>query len=81
MTFSDAPEEPIYVHTPEDIVLFKLRWYRLGNETSDRQWRDVVSVLKARAGALDDEYLDQWAENLGVADLLARARQASAGEW
>lgn len=64
--------------TPEDSVLLKLEWYRLGGETSDRQWGDVLGVLKVQAGRLDDGYLDRWAAELGVADLLGRVR-AGAG--
>lgn len=64
------------VATPEDSLLGKLVWYRKGNEVSSHQWRDVLGVLLVQAGALDDAYLDRWAEDLGVADLLARARAA-----
>ena len=59
--------------TAEDIVLLKLRWYRLGNEVSDRQWSDVLGVLRTQAGRLDGAYLDTQADQLGLADLLARA--------
>jgi hypothetical protein len=61
--------------SPEDTVLHKLVWYKLGNEVSDRQWRDVVGMLKIQGDALDQTYLDCWAPSLGVADVLARARQ------
>lgn len=64
------------VATPEDGLLGKLVWYRKGNEVSNQQWRDVLGVLLVQAGALDDVYLDRWAADLGVADLLARARAA-----
>ncbi len=61
--------------SPEDTVLSKLEWYRLGGEVSDRQWRDVLGVLKVCAGELDLAYLRQWAGELTVSDLLERALQ------
>ena len=64
--------------SPEDTVLSKLEWYRLGGEVSDRQWRDILGVLKVRAGELDLAYLRRWAGELQVGDLLERAlREAS----
>ena len=71
------PPEPIDVVSPEDIILLKLEWYRLGGEASDRQWGDVLGVLRVQGGRLDAAYLDHWAAELGVADLLARARAAA----
>lgn len=59
--------------SPEDIILAKLEWYRLGGEISERQWRDVLGVLKTQAGGLDLAYLRLWAEELQVVDLLDRA--------
>jgi hypothetical protein len=65
--------------SPEDVVLLKLEWYRLGNETSERQWSDILGVLQVQAGKLDETYLDRWAADLGVADLLQRVRTEAAG--
>jgi hypothetical protein len=59
--------------SPEDTILSKLEWYRLGGETSDRQWRDILGVLKTRAGELELDYLRTWAGELNVSDLLERA--------
>jgi hypothetical protein len=61
----------------EDTILSKLEWYHLGGEVSDRQWRDILGVLKTRAGELDLGYLKKWAANLKVTDLLERALKES----
>ena len=63
----------IQVLSPEDIILHKLEWYRLGDEVSDRQWSDILGVIQVQGERLDRAYLQKWAEELGVADLLARA--------
>ena len=40
---------------------------------SERQWRDILGVLKIQAGGLDLGYLREWAVELNVSDLLERA--------
>ena len=70
------PSEPardIYFATAEDIVLSKLVWYKIGGCVSERQWSDVVGVLKVRGEELDREYLERWALDLEVTQLLRRA--------
>ncbi len=63
--------------TAEDTILSKLEWFRMGGEVSERQWRDVIGVLKTREGELDLDYLRKWASELKVSDLLERALQES----
>jgi hypothetical protein len=73
--FGDAPDALHFrVASAEDTVLAKLEWFRAGGEVSDRQWADVVGVLKATGSPLDWAYLEPWARTLAVADLLSRAR-------
>jgi len=69
----DPPGSSLYVYTPEDILLQKLRWFRLGGEVSDRQWRDVLGVIVVQGARLDRVYLRTSASEIGVVDLLDRA--------
>jgi hypothetical protein len=67
----DGVELPI--HPPEDILLQKLRWFQLGGGVSDRQWRDVIGIVRVQGSRLDLAYLQRQAPVLGVAELLAQA--------
>lgn len=75
-SLGDAPDEQAYFSTAEDIILAKLEWFRAGGETSERQWRDILGVVDIQSDRLDFEYLQDWAEKLGLQDLLQRALQA-----
>ncbi|HEY6559880.1 MAG TPA: hypothetical protein VI072_21500 [Polyangiaceae bacterium] len=70
--------EKLVLKAPEDTVLRKLLWFRQGGEVSDRQWRDITSVLRISGGSMDQTYLTDWALRLHIADLLGRARAAIA---
>ncbi|MGH7320003.1 MAG: hypothetical protein ACRELA_10330, partial [Candidatus Rokuibacteriota bacterium] len=75
----EAPAARAFViASPEDVILAKLEWYRAGGEVSERQWYDVLGVLRVKGPALDFAYLERWAAELDVGDLLRRAR-AEAG--
>jgi hypothetical protein len=76
-TFSFETEVSAKFASPEDTILAKLEWYRMGGKVSDRQWRDIIGVLKTRAGELGLEYLRKWAAELHVSDLLERALKES----
>ena len=66
------------VKSAEDVILRKLQWYEEGGRVSERQWKDVLGVLKTQGNRLDAAYLEEWARRLGLFDLLTKARSESA---
>ena len=58
------PLGEVYVHSPEDLILNKLRYYRISKQP--KHIRDITSILLAQGAALDSQYIDMWAEQLGV---------------
>ncbi len=62
-----------WVESAEDLILSKLVWFRKGNGASDRQWLDILAVLKVQSFSADLDYMQNWAPQLNVADLLERA--------
>lgn len=58
--------------TVEDSIISKLEWFRLTNETSERQWDDVSRLRRLYEGRLDLGYLRLSAEMVGVSDLVLR---------
>jgi len=72
-SFSEDASQQLFFATPEDIILHKLVWYKTGEEVSDRQWIDIQGVLKVQGDQLDMAYLNHWAKELGVSELLKKA--------
>ncbi len=74
-----ATEQPraSWVTSPADQILRKLDWYRLGQEASDRQWRDIIGLLRAQGIQLDAQALRDDADRVDLGVLLTRAREAA----
>ena len=67
----------VYLLSPEDTVLAKLDWYKMGNKLSDRQWQDILGVMCINRGKLDLDYMAKCAKALNVVDLLEKALDES----
>ena len=63
----------IFISSPEDVILSKLIWFKLGSEISERQWLDILGVIKIQGDNLDKEYLIQWSKQRDIYDLLRKA--------
>jgi hypothetical protein len=70
---SEESEQQVRISSAEDTILVKLEWYRLGNAISDRQWQDILGVMRVQSHRLDLNYMQRMAGELGVSDLLEAA--------
>jgi hypothetical protein len=50
-----------------------------GGRSSARQWNDILRITKQQGTALDAVYLAQWADVLGVRDLLESTQENAVG--
>lgn len=76
-TVGEDPQRQIWVASPEDTVLSKLEWYKMGGGVSEKQWRDILGVLKTQTDKLDVAYMRRVAAALSVSDLLEIALEGS----
>ena len=72
-TLDEENSRKFYLCSPEDVVISKLQWYQTGGGVSERQWKDVIGVLKVQSVKLDLEYLKSWASKLNLSELLNRS--------
>lgn len=66
-----------YFSSPEDVILNKLQWYEMGERVSERQWLDVLGIIKVQGSSLDKEYLIHWADKLDLIEILKKAYENS----
>lgn len=64
--------ETAFFASPEDVILAKLDWYKQSGQ-SERQWHDVLGIIKAQGSRLDLAHLRRWADHLGIGDELEKA--------
>lgn len=69
----DPHYQPFPLSSPEDLILIKLEQHKEAGILPDDQWNDILGVLKVQATNLDLAYLEKWATNLGIADILMQA--------
>ena len=62
----------IFIVSPEDLILSKLDWAK--ESRSQMQLDDVRNLLRSVQG-LDTEYLNRWADRLGLIELYQEVRQ------
>ncbi len=57
----------VFVHSPEDIILYKLIYYSLSQQS--KHIRDIASIMKIKGGDLDYGYIQKWAIEKELMDI------------
>ena len=63
----------MYVASPEDVVIAKLRWAKLAE--SERQIQDVKGIFAVQGQKLDLAYIERWAKELHLETQWCSARE------
>jgi hypothetical protein len=62
-----APIGKLYIHSPEDLILYKLMYFGLSQQS--KHSRDIAAILKAKKDELDMDYIEHWTTRLGLTSL------------
>jgi len=61
------PIGKVYIHSPEDLILYKLIYFGLSQQS--KHSRDIAAILKSKKDELDIEYIEGWVARLGLVSL------------
>ena len=64
-----SPDVEAWFLSPEDVILYKLDYFRQSGETSAKHPADIAKMLRVIGDELDLAYLEHWSAQIGVADL------------
>jgi hypothetical protein len=68
----EPPLGEIYVHAPEDLILYKLSYFGISRQT--KHVRDIGSMLMEQGSSLDYVYINHWVERLRLQSLWTAMR-------
>jgi hypothetical protein len=58
------PIGKVYIHSPEDLILYRLIYFRLSQHS--KHSRDIAAILKSKKIELDMNYIEPWPARLGL---------------
>jgi hypothetical protein len=61
------PIGKVYIHSPEDLILYKLMYFGLSQQS--KHSRDIAAILKSKKNELDLDYIEGWVARLGLSSL------------
>ncbi|MBE0669152.1 MAG: hypothetical protein IH588_01065 [Anaerolineales bacterium] len=70
-----SPIGEVYVHSPEDLILYKLMYVGLSGQP--KHARDIAAILKAKKDQLDYGYIESWVVRVGLNSVWQEIRVGS----
>ena len=61
------PIGKVYIHSPEDLILYKLMYFGLSQQS--KHSRDIAAILKSKKNELHMDYIEQWVSRLGLSSV------------
>ncbi|MFZ2653438.1 MAG: hypothetical protein WAX69_00850 [Victivallales bacterium] len=69
---ADNTDKLFFFASPEDIIISKLEWFKIGGAVSERQINDIKGIIKVQGDKLDFDYLKNTASSLKLTDILKK---------
>jgi hypothetical protein len=70
------PIGKVYIHSPEDLILYKLIYFGLSQQS--KHSRDIAAILKSKKNELDLDYIEGWVTRLGLTSIWKEMRDSIA---
>lgn len=67
------PIGKVYVHAPEDLIIYKLTY--LGLSGQSKHARDIAAIMKAQTESIDFQYIEKWVNQLGLGGIWEELKQ------
>jgi hypothetical protein len=74
-----SPGSTVWLPSPEDVIIQKLRWSDRAKRAKD--FADAVAVMQVQGKSLDWPYIEDWCRQHGTLDVLAEAKAEAAPAW
>jgi hypothetical protein len=65
--YDESTGAEAYLYSPEDVIIYKLKYYLTGR--IQKHLRDIAGILVVQGEALDFDYIERWAAEIGASEL------------
>ena len=67
------PLGEVYIHSPEDLIVYKLLYFSISQQT--KHARDIAAILRSYGDELDLVYIETWTQRFGLTAIWGELQQ------